>query len=73
MPTDEDYDVRSELLEMLMEKVAADHYPSSTMLDMIESLLTPDDVPDYAEALLERVREDQFPSIDLLKRLQALG
>lgn len=73
MPTDEDYDVRSELLETLMNKVADDYYPSSTMLDMIESLLTPHDVPAYVEALLERVREDEFPSIDLLKRVQALG
>lgn len=72
MPTDQDYEVRRELLEMLMDKVADDNYPSATMLDMIESLLTPDDVPAYAEALLERARADRYPSIDMLRRVHAL-
>lgn len=67
------YSARSELLEALMHKVETDHYPSSTMLDMIESLLTPDDVPRYAETLMARIREDQFPSIDMIKRVQALA
>lgn len=67
------YDVRTELLEALLEKVQGDQYPSSTMLDMIEQMLTPDEVPVYAEVLLTRIRSDRFPSIPMLARLKALG
>jgi len=42
------------------------------MLDMIEELLTPDDVPAYVEELLGRVRSDQFPSIPMLNRVKNL-
>lgn len=67
----EDYrdEVRSQLLAALMEKVGQDRFPSTTMLDMIEELLTPDDVGDYAELLLEHIRSDQFPSIPMMDRL----
>jgi hypothetical protein len=65
------YDVRTEMLEALLQKVGEEQYPSSTMLDMIEELLTPDDVPVYAEMLLTRIRSERFPSIPMLARLQA--
>lgn len=64
--------VRTALLETLMEKVESDPYPSATMLDQIESLLHPEDVPAYADLLLSRVRGDRFPSISLIYRLEAL-
>jgi hypothetical protein len=73
MAATDQYSTREELLEALMAKVESDYYPSSTMLDMIESLLTPDDVPRYAEMLLERIRADEWPSIDMIKRVQALA
>jgi len=72
MANGEQDDVRSQLLETLMDKVEDDPYPSNTMLDMIESLLRPDEVSAYAEALLARIREDQFPSIPMIKRVQGL-
>lgn len=73
MAATDQYSARQELLETLMEKVQSDYYPSSTMLDMIESLLGPEDVPRYAQMLLDRIREDDFPSIDMLRRVQALA
>jgi hypothetical protein len=63
---------RRAVVEALMDKVDSDPYPSSTMLDILESMLRPDEVGDYAELLLRRVRGDRFPSISLLQRLQAL-
>lgn len=72
MPTGDQYDARGELLQTLLRKVGDDPYPSSTMLDMIESLLTPDDVPSYAGALLDRIRADEFPSSSLIQRVQSL-
>lgn len=66
------YDVRVEVLRMLMGKVANDAYPSATMLDMIESMLTPNEVPAYAELLMEKIRRDRFPSIPLMNRVSQL-
>ena len=39
------YDVRTEMLGALLEKLEDEQYPSSTILDMIEEMLTPDDTP----------------------------
>lgn len=72
MANDGQQDVRSSLLEALMDKVQGDTYPSATMLDMVESLLTPDEVATYAEALLSRIRADRFPSVSLIQRVQSL-
>src|SRR5512139_3709959 len=72
MARDEQYDVRKEILRVLMQKVANDQYPSTTMLDMIEEMLTPDEVPAYAELLMERIRGDKYPSIPMMNRVMAL-
>lgn len=72
MARDEQYDVRREMLRVLLGKAAQDEYPSATMLDMIEDMLTPDEVPAYAEMLMEKIRDDRFPSIPLMKRVMAL-
>ena len=66
-------DLHGQILEMLLDKVRDDPYPSTTHLDMIESLLQDDDVDDYAEVLLDKVRLDDYPSIDQLRRLLKLG
>ncbi len=63
---------RAALVEALLEKVQNDRYPSITMLNQIESLLTPDETPAYVVMLQERIREDTYPSIPLIKRLVRL-
>lgn len=73
MPKNDSYDVRAEMLEALLQKVGGDRFPSSTMLNWIEELLTPEDVPVYVELLLERVREENFPSIPMLARIKRLA
>ena len=65
-------DARAELVATLLEKVREDPYPSSTMLDLIEGLLTPDELPAYVVFLQDKLRADRFPSIPLLQRLTAL-
>lgn len=67
------FDPRQQLLRSLMSKVAEDPYPSSTMMDTIEELLTPEDVPDYAKVLLAHIDNDQFPSTSLIDRLRNLS
>ena len=41
MATIDNYTARAVLLDALFEKVREDTYPSNTMLDLIEELLTP--------------------------------
>ena len=73
MAHEHDHDhLREALLDVLLDKVAADRYPSATMMNQIEAILEPDELPAYVEALLERIREDTFPSIDLIRRVEAL-
>ena len=68
----EEFDVRAELLQLLLEKVADDTYPSSTQMDMIEELLGPDELASYAQVLMEKIRADRFPSVSLMARVQGL-
>ena len=67
------FDPRKALLQSLLRKVAEDPYPSTTMLDTIEELLTPDDVPGYAKVLLQHIEDDRFPSVPMIGRLRDLA
>jgi hypothetical protein len=65
-------EVRDALLDTLLSQAESDTYPSATILDIIESLLTPEALPRYATLLLENVRASNYPNLDLIKRAQAL-
>ena len=65
--------VREQVLDLLLEKVESDRYPSSSMLDDIERLLTPWRREDYAQVLLDKVRQDRYPSRSMLDRLVRLS
>ncbi len=64
--------VRRQMLDLLLAKVEEDTYPSSTMLDLIELLVTPDEILEYAEILMAKVQGDTYPSNSLIRRLVAL-
>lgn len=66
---EERYDLRNEMIEVLLHKVSEDRYPSVTMLDMIERLVPPEQQDEYVRVLMEKVRDDTYPSMDLLRRL----
>lgn len=66
-------DLHSQIFELLLDKVRTDPYPSTTQLDMIESILRDDETEEYAEALMDKVRTDTYPSIDHLNRLLKLA
>ena len=72
MPTSGEFSAREALVAALLRKVEADAYPSTTMLDIIESLLTEDEVPDYVQFLVTRIDEDLYPSIPMIRRVQAM-
>jgi hypothetical protein len=65
-------DVQGELLRSLLRKVSSDPYPSSSMMDTVEELLTPETVGAYAKVLLEHIENDNFPSVSMIDRLKNL-
>lgn len=65
-------DVRVKLLQRLIDQVDSDQYPSTTMMDTIEEMLTPDEVPNYAQVLVRKVADDQYPSIGMIRRIRDL-
>jgi hypothetical protein len=44
------------VVNLLVEKIASDRNPSVTMMNLVEELLAPDDVPAYLGVLLDKVR-----------------
>jgi hypothetical protein len=65
--------VREKVLDVLLEKIEQDRYPSSTMMDDVETLLTPWRRQDYADILLHKISEDHFPSRSMIQRLLRLS
>jgi len=65
--------VREQVLDLLLEKVESDRYPSSAMLDDIERILTPWRREDYADVLLEKIRRDKYPSRAMIERVLRLS
>lgn len=64
---------RKRLLRNLLSRVEEDRYPSTMMLDTIEQMMTPDELPRYTEVLMTHIENDRFPSIPMIERLRNLG
>lgn len=83
---DEDYDSESDdeveqqlngglheqFIEMLVAEVERERYPSSHMLDLLESCMTPRDRVRIANALLDNLARHRYPSHHMLRRLARL-
>jgi hypothetical protein len=63
---------RAALLDLLLSKVKDDNYPSATQMDLIEQLLTPEELPAYAGLLMEKIAGDTYPSASMIKRIVSL-
>jgi hypothetical protein len=66
-------DIRAEVVNMLLQKIATDRHPSVTMMNIVEELLKPDDVPAYAAVLMDKVKTEKYPSWAMIRRLMAFG
>ena len=64
--------LRERVSRKLIEDIEDVQYPSVTMMDRVEAILSPDALGDYAEALLEKIEGTRFPSISMLNRLDGL-
>jgi hypothetical protein len=65
--------IRDQVLGVLLEKVDSDRYPSQSVMDDVERLLTPQRRDDYAQILLNKVRQDRFPSRGMIDRILRLA
>jgi hypothetical protein len=72
MPSNDKSQTRRELLGVLLQLIADDPHPSTTLLRMAENMLEPDEVPIYARILMRKISGDQYPSIPMLRRVRAL-
>ena len=63
---------RAKYAKALIEKVQADHYPSTTHMDLIEETLPDEWLPVYLEVLLQKIEGDDNPSVSMLKRIAAV-
>ena len=52
---------RARVDRLALSKVKDDRYPSATMLDLLEQMLTPEELPAYASVLIERIANDRLP------------
>jgi hypothetical protein len=61
------------LVEMLLDKIREDPYPSSTQLSIIEEVIPRELVPDYLDVLIDKAAQDKFPSIPMLRRISRVA
>src|SRR5689334_7331065 len=65
-------DARAMMVDLLLQKVAEDLYLSNTIMDFLEELMLPHDVPAYAAVLMEKMRDETYPSVSMMRRLVGL-
>jgi hypothetical protein len=66
-------EAQARLVQMLMDKVRSDPYPSATQLSLIEESIPRSMLGDYVELLVEKVAQDDFPSIPMLRRISRIA
>ena len=60
-------------IDLLMERVSTDQYPSHQLLDRIESSFwTPEQVASYLDMLLDKVDDSWYPSHQILDRIERI-
>ena len=74
--TRDDYDLEAfrervldAVMQMLINRIRHDAYPSATMMDVVERYISEDRVPQYLAVLFAKLTRDEYPSMDLLRRL----
>jgi hypothetical protein len=72
MARQQEFDLRTEILKLLMAKVEKDQHPSAAQMDIIEQLISPEELPVYATILLNKLQADTYPSLPMIRRLMSL-
>lgn len=68
-----DQTIKERFVDLLLENVKSDPYPSRLHMDMLEATMRdPDQLVEYLEALMEKVEGTRFPSHAMLERIQRI-
>ena len=59
--------------EILLDHIRGDTHPSTTHMDMLESVATDRVMVEYVLHLFDRVEAEPHPSIPMLQRIQRLS
>jgi hypothetical protein len=61
------------LVNVLLDKIRSDRFPSADQLAIIEQVIPAAMVPDYLEVLMEKTAQDNVPSVPMLKRIMRVA
>ena len=65
---------RDAYLELLLERISEDQYPSGELMDRAEAALTrPEHLAAYLDVLVEKAGESWYPSKQMLDRINRLA
>jgi hypothetical protein len=65
---------RDRYLELLLERISSDQYPSGELMDRAEEAMTrPEHLAAYLDVLLSKVDETWYPSKQMLDRIARLA
>jgi hypothetical protein len=69
-----DQSLRERYVQILLDRIRAEPYPSVSQMDLLEATVTsPDQLVEYIEALMEKVESTRFPSLTMMRRIQAIA
>jgi len=63
-------EARARYVEMLMDHVRRDRFPSVDQLNRVEAALTPSTAGEYIEMLLDKIAREKYPSVSMLDRVE---
>lgn len=63
---------REAMSRLLIDTIRRDTYPSTTMMDIVESQISDEELPEYLDMLMQKIDGDRFPSMDMIRRVVAL-
>ena len=66
-------EAQAQIVQVLLDKIRSDRYPSATQMGIVEEMLPRDMVSDYLEILMEKASQDTLPSIPMVRRMQRVA
>jgi hypothetical protein len=68
-----DQSLRERFVQILIDRIRAEAYPSKEHMDLLEATVTsPAQLVEYLDALMDKVESTRFPSLMLLRRIQRI-
>jgi hypothetical protein len=68
-----DQNLRERYVQILLDRIRAEPYPSYTYMDLLEATVTsPDQLVEYLDALMDKVETTRFPSLTMMRRIQRI-